>query len=274
MSEVWPLPSHDEVMHTGKEWLLQLLIKIPEEQRVPTLLTFWRIWHAHNEMTHDKPCPPIEGSRRFLVSYLKTLMLIKQFPNADMVKGKMVLDEHQGFKRVQRQRDGRAPQKQSWRPPDRGEAKLNTDGAYTGAGAGAGMVLRDHQGEVIFTACRNLEYCRDATEAELVAIEEGLKLSLHWTDLRLVIETDSAEAIALINDSTPNTSVHAFRINEIREFLRERESRFIKVSRDLNVVAHELARISRTQGKTDFWLACFPQEVAGAVFTDCNPAVA
>jgi hypothetical protein len=136
------------------------------------------------------------------------------------------------------------------------------------------MVLRDHQGEVIFTACRNLEYCRDATEAELVAIEEGLKLSLHWTDLRLVIETDSAEAIALINDSTPNTSVHAFRINVIREFLRERESRLIKVSRDLNVVAHELARISRTQGKTDFWLACFPQEVAAAVFTDCNPAVA
>jgi hypothetical protein len=41
----------------------------------------------------------------------------------------------------------------------RGEAKLNTDGAYTANGAG--MVLRNHQGEVIFTACCTLEYYRD-----------------------------------------------------------------------------------------------------------------
>jgi hypothetical protein len=45
-----------------------------------------------------KACPPIEGSRRFLVSYLDSLLLIKQVPDADMVKGKMVIDQ-QGFKR-------------------------------------------------------------------------------------------------------------------------------------------------------------------------------
>jgi hypothetical protein len=30
-------------------------------------------------------------------------MLIKQFPNADMAKGKMVLDEQQSFKRMKKQ---------------------------------------------------------------------------------------------------------------------------------------------------------------------------
>jgi hypothetical protein len=58
-------------------------------------------------------------------------------------------------------------------PPKQGKAKLNVDGAFAGDGAGACMVLRDHQGQVIFTACRSLQYCRDATEAELWAIEEG-----------------------------------------------------------------------------------------------------
>jgi hypothetical protein len=50
-------------------------------------------------MTHGKPCPPIEGSRRFLVSYLNSLLTIKQFPEADMAKGKMVVDPKQGFRR-------------------------------------------------------------------------------------------------------------------------------------------------------------------------------
>jgi hypothetical protein len=77
----------------------------------------------------------------------------------------------------------------------------------------------------------------------------------------------------LVNNNTPNTSMHAFRINVIREFLRERESRILKV-RELNVIAHELAKISRTRGKTDLWLMSFPQKVTKAVVTDCNSDVA
>jgi hypothetical protein len=92
MSEVWSMPHVELIRNTGKEWLLQLLVSIPEAQRAPTVMTIWRIWHAHNEMTHDKPCPSIEGLRRFLISYLNSLMMIKQFPNAAVVKGKMVVD--------------------------------------------------------------------------------------------------------------------------------------------------------------------------------------
>jgi hypothetical protein len=129
MAEIWPLPRDELLVHTGKEWLLHLLLSIPEEQRAPTLMTIWRIWHAHNEVTHDKPCPPIEGSRRFLVSYLNSLMMIKQFPDADITKGKMVVDTSQGFKRVPTDADGRQKERKRWLPPDQGAAKLNVDGA-------------------------------------------------------------------------------------------------------------------------------------------------
>jgi hypothetical protein len=72
------------------------------------------------------------------------------------------------------------------------------------------MVLRDHDGTAIFTACRALEQCNDATEAELIALEEGLKLALLWSDVRFTAETDCAEAAELIKEGTPNKSIYAF----------------------------------------------------------------
>jgi hypothetical protein len=94
--------------------------------------------------------------------------------------------------------------------------------------------------------------CRDATEAEIKAIEEGLRLALHWTNLDLQIDSDCAEAVELIKDSTSNTSVYAFSITTIRELLRERESTVAKISREANVVSHELAKLGRMQGRTEF----------------------
>jgi hypothetical protein len=41
--------------------------------------------------------PPIEGSKRFLMSYLDSLLSIKQAPKADPIKGKNVVSYSQGF---------------------------------------------------------------------------------------------------------------------------------------------------------------------------------
>jgi poly(A) polymerase Pap1 len=96
------------------------------------------------------------------------------------------------------------------------------------------MVLRDHDCAANFTACRAIEHYNDATEAKLIAIEVGLQLSLQWSFVRLTIETDCAEAIELIKKGTLDTSIYAFRINSIRELLRERDTRVAKISRVLN----------------------------------------
>jgi hypothetical protein len=89
MEEVWELPAADVFQPTGHEWLLQVLISIHENQRVNTMMILWRVWHSHNEMTHGKACRYIKSSRRFLISYLNSLFLIKQFPTADVEKGKV-----------------------------------------------------------------------------------------------------------------------------------------------------------------------------------------
>jgi ribonuclease HI len=221
-------------------------------------------------MTHNKHCPSIEGSRRFLVSYVNSLHLIKQFPEADIIKGKMVVDELQGLRRGGSAHGAVTKPKQKWVPPGQGEAKLNVDGAFTTNDAGTGMILRDDQGAIIFAACRALTYCRDATEAEILAIAEGLKLALHWTNKNLVIETDCTEAVHLISEDSANTSVYAFRISEIREMLRERRTRLVSISRDANGAAHELAKLSRLKAITELWLSSCPPEAGTAVELDCN----
>jgi hypothetical protein len=93
-------------------------------------------------------------------------------------------------------------------------------------------------------------------------------LALHWSSLKLQVETDCAEAVKLIREITPNTSVHAFLISEIRELLRERETNVLSINRQANGVSHELAKLGRVQGRTEFWVQNFPREVSNAVILD------
>lgn len=72
--------------------------------------------------------------------------------------------------------------KPRWDVPDAAHAKLNVDGAFVkeDGSVGAGMILRDHEGAVIFAATHVLFNCADALEAEMAVMDEGLRLALHW----------------------------------------------------------------------------------------------
>ncbi|KAK1699604.1 hypothetical protein QYE76_016301 [Lolium multiflorum] len=215
--------------------------------------------------------PSVESSKRFLASYLDSLVMIKQAPNADMLKGKSVVSYDQGFTCNTKVSDGRQKNNVKWLPPEEGMAKLNTDGSFVSMNeAGEGMVLRDHTGTVICAAMRNLRYCNDATDAELAAIEDGIAWALNWTELGFTVETDCAEAIQLIRDDTPNTSIYAARVQVIREMMRERDVVVVKISREANRASHELAKLGRVQDRTATWLRSFPLEIATVIHSDCN----
>jgi hypothetical protein len=119
------------------------------------------------------------------------------------------------------------------------------------------------------SACRAIDHCRDATKAELMAIEEGLKLTLTWTTKSFSLETDCSGALELVKESTPNTSIYAFRINVIRDLLRKRDSILVKI-RDGNNVSHELAKLGRLKHQTQVWLGSYPSELSAAMTDHCN----
>lgn len=245
MAEDWCIPDVDLWQNTGPEWLLHLLNKCEEHVRLPMLMTMWRCWHVRNEITHHKPAPPIEVSKRFLSSYIDTILCLQQHPKADMSKGKMVVSKFQ-----QRQEKLRPARAASTRPPERwhkpppGWTKLNVDGAYIQADGtgGSGMILRDEHGVVIFASCRFLRTCSSALEAEIEAIREGIALTLEWCTLPFILESDCSTAIDMIKSSYMNRSPAAMTVGVIKNLLVEggREHVLMHVSRNQNNVSHVL----------------------------------
>jgi hypothetical protein len=180
MSEVWDMPGKDLMFEYNPDWFLHALKLSKDNQRAPFLMTLWRIWHVHNEITHNKKPAPAEASKRFLLSYMESLKLIDQHPVIDVIKGKQVIDQGKGPMRRTQCKQVQPSVNQQWRPPEEGYVKLNVDGAFSPDGkAGAGMILRNVEGRVLFAACRQLRPCADALDAELAAMEEGLGFALN-----------------------------------------------------------------------------------------------
>jgi hypothetical protein len=198
MKELWDLPDMTPWANYGKEWILALLDGRSELERTRILMTLWRIWHNRNEIVHNKPAPSIESSKRYLCSYVDSLMTVKYCSPADDVKGKQpVVSEYCNTKRSMTKDPG---QPRKWCKPAEGIIKLNVDGSFdaaTGVG-GAGMVLRDEEGAVIFTACRYLPSCASPLEAELAACYDGVQLAREHADVECVVEMDCQEAICMI----------------------------------------------------------------------------
>ena len=151
MRLVWDLPADNSLKGMEPEWLLLCLQQLDETQRMLLLMLLWRVWHVRNELTHDKPLIAVEASKKFLCSYVDSLLLIKQGPEVDIIKEKQpaLLSNNGAQHKLE-------PSVQpSCIPPPCGVAKLNFDGSFVqvDATADAGMILRDHTGVVIYLAC-------------------------------------------------------------------------------------------------------------------------
>ena len=97
------------------------------------------------------------------------------------------------------------------------------------------MVLRDEEGQPIFTACRSLVECGSPPEAELRACTEGLELALRYSPLPTIIETDCSLIIEATSFSTRDRS-------QVR-------------------VSHCLASLAKAEHRTDMWLGSGPDDI-------------
>uniref|UniRef100_A0A0D9VUT4 RNase H type-1 domain-containing protein n=1 Tax=Leersia perrieri TaxID=77586 RepID=A0A0D9VUT4_9ORYZ len=69
--------------------------------------------------------------------------------------------------------------------------KINVDGSHEQASGcgGAGIFMRDSNGQVAVAACQYFPHCSEALEAELLALREGIRLGLQWTLRPLIVES-------------------------------------------------------------------------------------
>jgi hypothetical protein len=87
MHHCWDLPSEEMMSRTAREWLLNLLAKLNETQRLMALMVPWRSWRVRNKIILDKP---VKASRRFLCKYVHSVLMINHCPKADACRGSEV----------------------------------------------------------------------------------------------------------------------------------------------------------------------------------------
>ncbi|KAM3313838.1 hypothetical protein ACQJBY_033004 [Aegilops geniculata] len=207
----------------------------------------------------------------FLRRYLDELAGIKLNQRVDPAKGKGYLTFDQTSAAINPQSAGPVCK---WKPPDDGWVKLNTYGFFVDSdNAGAGMILRNSTGGIIFSACRSLSSCRDAVEAELGAIMEGLSLAIQRSELPIAIETDSSLAVAMVTSTEVDRSIYAALVNEIRLLMRLRQTCVTHVVRVQNKASDSLARFACVEGRTMIWLGSGPDEVLGISLDDCKDII-
>ena len=228
------------------------------------LLVFWRAWFVRNEVIHHKPAPPVEVSVRYLRSFFGSLLAIKHDNGTDPVKGKVYVTMESVVQPVIHM------PKPNWAKPKQGWTKLNTDGAFVSCDdAGAGMILRDESGKIIFSACRELRSCRDVLEAELCACMEGLSFAIQRSDLPIVIEMDSMVAISMIQDRELDRSVYSSLVMEIRHLRGLQHTCITHINRTQNKVSDNLASFARVERRTMTWVGSGPPEAVELALADC-----
>ena len=141
----WSVPD-DELLHrNGPEWFLQLLDKLPKQDRGFFIMLLWKNWNDRNAITHGDQRHSVEGSLRALSALCKTLYQIRQ-PTQPQLKSKNVSHEY-----LQRRMDpSNVKSARAWVPPEEGWLKVNVDGSFVEATgeASAGVVIRNAAGEV------------------------------------------------------------------------------------------------------------------------------
>ncbi|KQK21321.1 hypothetical protein BRADI_1g60182v3 [Brachypodium distachyon] len=265
MSEAWDIPSVDDIVYTGPEWLLDVLrIRgIDVEARGRVILLIWRLWQLRNDVTDDKPLAPIEATRRYPCSYADTLFAIDQNDGRDVIKGKQVVG-CSGWKQKEHKTRLVVPC-DPWPRPLSDWIAVSTDGSFKDGEAGLGAIIRDDSGEVLVSAYRYLPHCSDALEAEAEAALEGIRLAIPHAN----------HVGPTLNAMEVDRSGICFILSELRRVISgDRELVIKKINCSQNRVADLLANLGRrARGSDDVLLNQPHPNVMVAVAADCNPII-
>uniref|UniRef100_A0A8I6YAV8 RNase H type-1 domain-containing protein n=1 Tax=Hordeum vulgare subsp. vulgare TaxID=112509 RepID=A0A8I6YAV8_HORVV len=100
------------------------------------------------------------------------------------------------------------------------------------------MVLQRENCWLIYATYRYIFSCNDALEAEIHALMQGMALDLEHSDMPVIVQSDSSNALATIEDDAWSRSAYGHIAEEIKTLIVDREFIPLKISRDHNRVAH------------------------------------
>ncbi|GAV89685.1 RVT_3 domain-containing protein, partial [Cephalotus follicularis] len=147
-----------------------------------------------------------------------------------------------------------------WCPPPRQTLKVNCDAAVSENrnDVGAGMVVRDVQGNVLLAAAMTVEHIRDPRSIEAMAILHALKVSLEKGWRKIIVESDAENVLNEINAYQPSLSLYGNVVEEIKSLVSPFIfCQFSWISKVGNKMAHELARLASSVYTNMVWIESF-----------------
>ncbi|XP_042962749.1 uncharacterized protein LOC122297028 [Carya illinoinensis] len=231
----------------------EIVLEVKERGNEEGVLKFiamaWGLWYRRNKFIYDN------SFLQFSSVVSTALSMQSDFKKAQLLESSS--------------RD--TPRVLIWKPPPQGSLKMNVDGATFGEidKAGIGLVLRDHEGNVLMT-CSKIEHAVANSEfIEATAVLRGLQFGLQWGINKLVMESDCLFLINVLNSSSECLSDFAYVIDEIRRIRSYfHEISFVHVCRQGNNVAHGLARFARNVDDVSVWRDGCPSCVSQAAWLD------
>jgi ribonuclease HI len=179
----------------------------------------WYIWWLRRRQTHGEQVPPV----RSCVNSIRAIAANAARSNRPTTALKMT----------------------SWLEPRAGFLKLNVDAAFSASDhmGAAGMILRDGQGGFVAAKTRHLPQVSSVAMAEALAMSHGLSFARSLGYHAIEAESDSLEVIQLCSGEeriwNEATAVYADILEQASQIGKVE---FTHCGRDLNSVAHELAR--------------------------------
>ncbi|KAL6647802.1 hypothetical protein ACP70R_015239 [Stipagrostis hirtigluma subsp. patula] len=146
-----------------------------------------------------------------------------------------------------------------WAPPPSGWIKINVAATFTPETrqATAGVVIRDEHGAVLLSASKLLRRCSSSEKAAWMACDAGLQMSRQWKQSPAILESDYGDNIGIGAVNRERMKDEGFR-----------ELRPLKVRRDQNSIAHELAQHARREKTSTVWRNKAPSFVEHQVLAE------
>ncbi|XP_056856670.1 uncharacterized protein LOC130506077 [Raphanus sativus] len=220
-------------LYANIHWVLNLKKEYPmeevEESFAPWLM--WRLWKNRNDFVfrgndHDAA-----------LTVWKVWEDVFEWISRAEVKEKEV-------------KEPTAPKPEvKWKPPAERYLKCNSDAAWLKEerSGGAGWILRDHRGRLIWAGAKKLAEVRSAIEAEAEAVRWALQTVTGFGYDRVQFETDSLQLMRMINGEEETWPLLEPIIQEIAALMSMREEiTVVYYPRSGNKTADRIARETST----------------------------
>jgi len=146
--------------------------------------------------------------------------------------------------------------KSGWKKPPEDFLMLNVDASfnYIRSTGSTGAVLRDSAGSFVAAAANFFEHILDAPMAEAMALREGIALTQLIGCCKLVIHSNSQGVVETMQQGGSSATASAPIFEDCAYRMEDSSCSIEHCNRDINVVAHEVARVVMESELNCIWV--------------------